>query len=112
VSEKFHRDLLIAVTNCRHVIDDSKVVFYCDPKAPGHNALNQLMTRIESALSIQQEADAKDAALFRKLVSESNPVDTIYFDNGWIIDVGGRFSTDLRKAVEAFDKDAAEAHEP
>lgn len=51
-------------------------------------------------LQVAEDA-AKDAELLRSLIDENNPVDVIYFDNGEIIDVGGKSSGDLRKAIAA-----------
>ena len=47
--------------------------------------------------------DEIDAKLFRLLLRESNPVDTIYLDNGYIIDVGGQFKGNLRSALQSID---------
>jgi hypothetical protein len=39
-----------AVTNCPHQIDDGKIVLKFSPKSEGHNALNQLVRRVEAIL--------------------------------------------------------------
>jgi hypothetical protein len=51
-------------------------------------------------LLAQLDAAKKDAELLRSLIDENNPIDTIYFDDGKILDVGGKFSGDLRAAIQ------------
>ncbi len=43
--------LLKAVIRCPHSMNDDRVVLHMDKKAAGHNALNQLHTRLAGALA-------------------------------------------------------------
>jgi hypothetical protein len=50
--------IIEAMCEIPHSIDDEKVVFRFDQRRPGHNALNQLMTKIESQFGIPNEESA------------------------------------------------------
>jgi|SRR5882672_6780700 len=65
----------------------------------------RLATELERAAPIAQAlpvaAAEKDAELLRALIDEDNQIDTIYFDDGKFLDVGGKFFGDLRAAIAA-----------
>lgn len=63
---------------------------YCWSNSPA-----EIVGDLVEALAEEQD----DAKLFRALLNENNPVDTIYLDNGYIIDVGGKFQGNLRAAL-------------
>lgn len=50
-----------AAWQCPHEIDKDSIVLFFDPKQPGHNALNQLHRRIETALAASAPSQAKPA---------------------------------------------------
>lgn len=57
-TEPLARALLLAIINCGHEIDSSRVLLHFDAKQEGHNALNQLSRRIEGVLQAQPAAAA------------------------------------------------------
>jgi hypothetical protein len=60
MSNDYRSDLTRAVVSCPHEITADEVVLRYDPKQPGKNAFNQLMTRIETAA--QQPSGWRDIA--------------------------------------------------
>lgn len=69
------KPLYFAVLECPHVIVADEIVLSFDSKQPGHNALNQLSRRMESAsaalaqqhalqiISLEAQADERESAL-------------------------------------------------
>jgi hypothetical protein len=56
------RELLRRVIDCPHTIDSNSIILHFDPKQPGHNALNQLSKRLESATTLSAASPASVAA--------------------------------------------------
>jgi Lar family restriction alleviation protein len=74
----------------------------CECEGPLHMTQEQAVTAWNQRAVLSASAsDKKDAELLRSLMDENNPVDTIYFDDGEIIDVGWKFKGDLRAAIAA-----------
>ncbi|NTG48613.1 hypothetical protein G6M04_14565 [Agrobacterium rhizogenes] len=49
------KKIIEAMCELPHSINDGKVEFRFDPRRPGHNALNQLMTQLEVQFGTSQE---------------------------------------------------------
>lgn len=49
------KKIIEAMCELPHSIDDEKVEFRFDPRRPGHNALNQLITQLEVRFGASQE---------------------------------------------------------
>jgi hypothetical protein len=47
--------IIEAICELPHSINDKKVEFRFDPRRPGHNALNQLMTQLEAQFGTSKE---------------------------------------------------------
>ena len=68
--KRIREALLIAAINCPHEITDNRITLYFNAAKPGHNALNQLSTRIEEANSaLLADLDAMRGALKRLYVA-------------------------------------------
>jgi hypothetical protein len=49
------RNIIKAICELPHSIDDDRVEFRFSPHRPGHNALNQLITQLEGLFGTSQE---------------------------------------------------------
>lgn len=62
--KRIREALLIAAINCPHEITEDRITLYFNAAKPGHNALNQLSTRLEEANSaLLADLDAVRGAL-------------------------------------------------
>jgi hypothetical protein len=54
-AETPRKKIIEAICKLPHSINDSRIEFRFDPRRPGHNALNQLITQLEVLFGTSRE---------------------------------------------------------